>query len=193
VKLAELDEKIRELTNEDENSRPFLCTGSPIECDVAIVGINPATATPFWPYWSTSKGFDKGAWLKDYLEREGKVKPTRGRIEILCEEMKPLRCIELNLYSRHSARERDLSKESRNVDLFNFLLGAVRPRIIVIHGKTPAKHIGSLLGVEIEIETPVTANYLGMNLMIIRSKRHFAFVSYDYVRELAERIKTHLE
>jgi len=192
MNLKELDLKIRKLTNEDISSRPFLCRGSPIGCDVALVGINPATSTEFWPHWNTSNGFDKDAWLKDYLKVEGRLKPTRSRIETLCDSIKPLRCIELNLYSKHSASEKLLDKESRDVELFNFLIGVVRPRIILIHGKTPAKHIGSLFGLNIEPESFTKANYLGIDFNIIRSKRHFAYVSNDYVRELGDLLKLHL-
>jgi hypothetical protein len=64
--LVEIDREIRQLTSENALSRPFLCTGSPIGCDVAKVGINPATDTPFWPNWNVRLGCDKQGWLHDY-------------------------------------------------------------------------------------------------------------------------------
>lgn len=48
--IHEIDSRIRQLTGEHVESRPFVCYGSPIGCAVAEIGINPGTSTPFWPH-----------------------------------------------------------------------------------------------------------------------------------------------
>ena len=77
--IKEIDREIRRLTGEGDLSRPFLCHGSPIGCDVAEVGINPGTDTPFWPYWNSKTGCDKDSWLADYLCRNGRLNEIESR------------------------------------------------------------------------------------------------------------------
>jgi hypothetical protein len=45
--LHGIDREIRRITGAAAQSRPFLCRGSPLGCEVAEVGINPRTDTPF--------------------------------------------------------------------------------------------------------------------------------------------------
>ena len=74
--------------------RPFVCDGSPLTCDVFIVGFNPATtmSADFWQFWSPGMGFDKVAWFEAYKKdrqhkplkpgkrRRKAVSPSRGMI-----------------------------------------------------------------------------------------------------------------
>ena len=84
VTLSEIVNAIRELTGKHPEERPFLCEGSPIGCDIFLVGINPGTDTPFWDYLDTHYGCHKQDWIQDYLRRHGgKLLPTRARIERL--------------------------------------------------------------------------------------------------------------
>src|SRR5437588_1982707 len=105
MSLHEIDREIRRLTGEGEMSRPFVCHCSPIGCEVAEVGINPGTDTPFWPYWRITTGFDKAAWISDYLVFIQAVDGIRDRIEIFCQTIAPLRCLELNLFHHYSRNE----------------------------------------------------------------------------------------
>jgi hypothetical protein len=188
--IKEIDREIRRLTGEGDLSRPFLCHGSPIGCDVAEVGINPGTDTPFWPYWNSKTGCDKDSWLADYLCRNGRLKPTRDRIEVLCQALAPLRCLELNLYHHHARSEADLAKEHQDTALFDFMLKAVRPRVLLVHGNTPIKHLERLLSVTLEKDQFTLASYLAVPIQVFAAKSHFSRgVSRDYVGSIGERIK----
>jgi hypothetical protein len=186
---AEIDREIRRLTDEGTLSRPFVCDGSPIGCDVAEVGINPGTDTPFWPYWCVETGFDKVAWLGDYTQRNGRLKPTRDRIEVLCAVLKPLRCLELNLYHRYSRNESSLEKEYRDTELFDFMLSVAKPRVLLVHGSKPIEHVARMLGVSIEKDTFTPAVHLDIRLEVFAAVRHFAYVSRNYVASVGEKIK----
>jgi hypothetical protein len=187
--LEEIDREIRRLTGEGALSRPFVCHGSPIGCEVAEVGINPGTDTPFWPYWNIKGGFNKSGWLEDYVSRHGRLKPTRDRIEVLCQALAPLRCLELNLYHRYSSNEASLAKEQRDTTLFDFMLKAVKPRILLVHGAKPIMHLQRLLGVSLEKDRFTTASHLGFPIEVFAS-RHFARgVSRDYVISIGAQIK----
>ncbi len=74
--LAKFDTELRQLL--EKNARPFVCDGSPLACDIFLVGANPATAMnrPFWEFWDSNDGFDKKAWYIEY-KRERKERPLR--------------------------------------------------------------------------------------------------------------------
>jgi hypothetical protein len=85
--------------------RPFVCEGSPLDCQIFIVGFNPATTNvSFWDFWRLPYGFDKKAWLPMYeseREEQGKKRQssTRKRIERIVEAAWPLKCLETNIHA----------------------------------------------------------------------------------------------
>ena len=183
--IHEIDSRIRQLTGEHIESRPFVCSGSPIGCAVAEIGINPGTPTPFWPHWSLATGFDKRAWLANYLSRHGKFGPTRRNIDLFTESLYPVRCIELNLYDRFSPRAADLSRDLKRTDVLDYMLEAVRPRLVLVHGDDPAEYLSQLLGARLAKDRFTPVSYRGMQLEVFQAKSHFMKVSKDYVHQLA--------
>lgn len=137
--------------------RPFICDGSPLNCEVFIVGFNPATAMSedFWQFWRSGYGFDKDAWFDAYKKdrqlrplRPGKTRRnslsnTRRVIEWVLEEAAPIRCLETNIYAVPTEQAVDLISEKRITAPFDYLLARIQPRLIVVHGKDAAVHIQS--------------------------------------------------
>lgn len=191
--LLEIDREIRRITGAAAQSRPFLCRGSPLGCDVAEVGINPGTDTPFWPYWNSENGCDKDGWLADYVSRNGRLKPTRDRIEVLCKALLPLKCLELNLYHHHSPSQALLAKEHQDTSLFDFMLHVAKPRILLVHGSKPIEHLSRLLGSRIAKGRFTPASYRGTPFEVFAADRHFAYVSRDYVASVAALIKERIQ
>jgi hypothetical protein len=144
--LCEFDERLKAIL--PQNSRPFLCEGSPFECAVFIVGLNPRTRTPFENYWTLPYGCRRSDWLKEYLRRhDGKQGPTRKRIEILHKSLTPpFKCLETNVFPVWSKRFHDLAAEYRKPDVFNFLLDAIKPKLVFVHGRAAGRHIERLAG-----------------------------------------------
>jgi|JI8StandDraft_1071087.scaffolds.fasta_scaffold160418_2 hypothetical protein len=183
--IFEIDSKIRQITAEHVESRPFLCSGSPIGCAVAEIGINPGTPTPFWPHWSAATGFDKSGWLADYLSRHGKFGPTRRNIDLFAESLYPVRCIELNLYDRFSPRAADLPRDLKRTEVLDYMLEAVQPRLVLVHGDDPANYLSQALGARLTKDCFSSVRYRGIELDVFQAKSHFMKVSKDYVRQLA--------
>ena len=110
--LQELEDYLRGVAPPKSALRPFVCSGSPMDCEVALIGYNPATGltADFWDFWSSESGFDRVAWFETYkLERRvqplkpgrtrrNPVSPTRKRIELFVQGLKPYRCVETNLF-----------------------------------------------------------------------------------------------
>ena len=193
--LEALERDLRGLLRADTPARPFLCSGSPFGCRVALVGINPATTTSFWDHWSPRTGVDKISWLAAHrANARSATNQTRPRIEILAKALAPVRCIELNLFPYPTSSERHLATEDRDRRVFDCMLEAVQPDFLFAFGKSPALELATFLN-----ETPFEKG-------IIRECRHNSRPvhvlveshlsrgwSYERVRELAHRIKSHVE
>jgi hypothetical protein len=131
--------------------RPFVCEGSPMTCDVFLVGFNPATngTAPFWSYWLSGYGFDKKRWLFDYkaCRKPPKklVSPTRERVDLVVAGLQPFKCLETNIYAVPSVKAKALPAIDRISDPFRFLIGTLKPTVILVHGKPASMLLQSLL------------------------------------------------
>jgi hypothetical protein len=175
--LWSIDREIRRLTGERSTSRPFLCDGSPIGCDVALVGLNPATTTPFWPHWSARSGCDRAGWMSNYRTlHRGKRTPTRDRIESLVARLDPLRVIELNLYPFASRNERELRAEDRDTRLLEYMLDTVKPPILIVHGQKAVAHLSTFLRASLQLDALTRCERQGWILSVYALHRHLAYV-----------------
>ena len=153
--LAALENQLESLIGRPTDLRPFVCDGSPLDSEVFIVGLNPASAmaTDFWDFWEPGIGFDKPRWFDAYkAERQRRplkpgrtrrrlVSPSRGVIEWINASLGPVKALETNIYSAATEEYRDLAQHKRLTAPFDFLLEAIRPRVIVVHGADAISHI----------------------------------------------------
>jgi hypothetical protein len=124
----------------DPSARPFVCTGSPLECRSFIVGFNAATRlrNPFSSYWSDSTGFDRQKFDADYREMRPRTsRGNRPRIEALAKEIGP--CLETNLYAIPSRRAGQLTKDNRRNPIICYLFRAIRPELVFVHSNEPIR------------------------------------------------------
>ena len=133
--------------------RPFVCDGSPLECDAFLVGFNPARrmSVDFWDFWSDSYGFDKSAWFERYKEeqetrppkpgrtRRHKVSPTRRIIEEVVHGAIPVKCLETNVYAKATNQALDLEEQDRITAPVDYLLRKVAPKLVIAHGQDASK------------------------------------------------------
>ena len=129
-------------------ARPFTCTGSPLECRIFIVGLNPATQLerPFFSrYWDDSRRFDREAFESDYLSVRTK-RGVRPRIEALVKGTSPVPCLETDLYATPSKKASYLKSSDKNTDIIEHLLKVIRPRGILVYTKEPIEFFQTLAG-----------------------------------------------
>ena len=121
--------------------RPFVCDGSPLDCRVFLVGINPATDMPenFWDarFWNDGSGFDKEKWLVAYRavrKNAGKSEhsPSRDVIGRIVDAARPASCLETNLFSIQALCEDGLQGRKKDTAVFEFLLQEIRPRVVAV-------------------------------------------------------------
>ena len=156
--LADFSREMVSLIGKPTDLRPFVCDGSPLECEAFIVGTNPASemSGDFWDFWSDSRGFDKPAWFDRYkIERRNRpLKPgktrrneisnTRRVIEWIIEEASPVKCLETNIYAKPTESKPELEallktmsseERSRITAPFDYLLNQIAPNLVVAHDK----------------------------------------------------------
>lgn len=176
--LEEFSKELRHLLGEADGIRPLLCDGDPFQCAVALVGANPGTTTPFWPYWSDEHGVDKAGWLRAYRDQhDGKYGRSRKAIE----RFVPLvnaKVIELNAHAKQSARLAQLARQHRTTDVLGFVLSAVRPKVAVCAGADAYRAVTAL------------ANTWPMEVIEVK---HFIYWGHDMENELAGRVNALLQ
>lgn len=147
--LDEFELKLAELIGRPTDLRPFVCEGSPLACEVFLVGFNPATGmqADFWQFWRPGYGYDKLAWFQRYLDeratkplkpgrtRRQKVSATRRNMESFIVGAAGVCVLETNIFAAASDDMKSLDSARREVAPFMFLLDVIRPKVVVVHGK----------------------------------------------------------
>ena len=156
--------------------RPFVCEGSPLECQVFIVGYNPATAMDgdWWRFWQKGYGYRKSEWKNEYLsQRDGKASKTRSRIETIAAELDGVKIVEANIDARPSKRKSEYPTPVTAP--FDYVLKACKPLVIIAHGVDAVAHIQAL----------------SPGCKLIQSK-HFIYVGRERTAEIVAETKAAL-
>jgi hypothetical protein len=142
--LVSFASDLRRLVGDADGIRPLLCRGDPLACQVALVGANPGTTTPFWPHWSDERGVDKDGWLAAYREQhDGKYGRSRAAIERFI-PLVNAPVIELNAHAKQSSRLAQLAATDRTIDVLTYIFSAVRPRVIICAGADALKAVAEI-------------------------------------------------
>ncbi len=182
---SEFKSELQKRIEKFPNLRPFICDGYPLECEIFIIGINPATSsdTNFLDYWNGNK-FDKARWFEEYKNErkaQGKkeISPTRKKIEMLVNEIfGDFKCLETNVYSVATPDENSLKKSDKNTEIFSFLLNTIKPKALFIHGRKPTKFIEKKLASEPEM----------FKNMVICKTKHLKLVKEEEIKKVAEQL-----
>ncbi len=189
--LVEFDGALRAL--KADNARPFLCEGSPFDCRVFLVGLNPKTRTDFWQFWNTNYGCSKQAWLEAYLMREGRLSRTRTYIELLLKTLAPVKCLETNLFDAWSERLSDLPKDKRRTTVFDFLLDQIQPDVVFAHGRPVVDHLEGMTGQKLELNKLQRATLLGKTIAVY-PRHHLSFqISHEACRQIGVLLRNHVQ
>ncbi|MGH8758780.1 MAG: hypothetical protein ACREVW_04605 [Burkholderiales bacterium] len=191
---AFLESALRKLLLPNMPARPFICSESPFDCQIAIVGINPATTTPFWKYWSEEQGFNRAGWIADYKANPANRRnQTRPRIERLVQGLDPLRVIELNAYPYATPNEQALTTEMRDIRVFELMLRVAKPSLVFTFGNGPSRELGKILDIPNLAKGEYTDCAFGDHSFAAIAESHLSRGwSYARVEELAKSIKQRL-
>lgn len=190
MNLNQFDKKLRELV--PPNSRPFLCEGSPLECDLFVVGNNPGTETPFWEYWKLPYGCRKSLWLKDFWKRHaGEQKPVRRYMEVIFSELSGVNYLETNAYAPWSKWTSDLGKHQLSTEVFEFLLETIQPKLVFAFAAHAKKYLRKKVGREIEDDVATPVKLLGFETHILLTPSRPALMVWgdDKSRAVGKRLR----
>ena len=196
MKNLEFKDKLQVLIEANPKLRPFVCDGYPLECEIFIVGINPATSTnsKFLDHWIGSK-FDKEKWFESYKKERrfnGKreISPTRRKIDFLVNEVfKDFKCLETNAYSYATAGVKDLAKDHKKTELFEFLLKAIKPKALFLYGKEPRKYIEKKYEVDLKGSMPIEIE-MEHGKVAVCAIKHVRLVEKEDIESSAEELKS---
>ena len=153
--LLDFDKKLKKVSG--ETGRPFICNGSPLDCNVFIVGLNPVVDNSFWDNWNPHQGgFHKKNWLEMYDQKRDKRTTTRNRLESFWHKFNKsdsTQLLETNLYRANSNRANEIPKKDKDSSVFNFLLQVIEPNVIIGHGKNISRYLWHLSGCPFEKKT----------------------------------------
>lgn len=155
--LITFKDELAEIIGTPTFLRPFVCDGSPLLCQVFIVGFNPASLmeVDFWTFWDDENGFDRSAWFGKYqLERKSQplrpgktrrnaVSNSRRVMNWLIEEVNSVSCLETNIYSLPTEQAIDLNSNQKITAPFDFLMMKIKPSVVVAHGKDAWEYMRS--------------------------------------------------
>jgi hypothetical protein len=150
---------------------------------------------PFWPYWSSTEGCDKTAWLAEHRKRHGRRKATRERLERFIAAVAPYKVLELNIYDEYSRELSELPAVRRNTTVFDHMLDVAPPKVLLVHGDAPRRHLERLLRRPDPLPTDrfVKARHGSNEFLVFAAAQHFRNASYSYVEAIATKLKSRLD
>lgn len=186
MNLVEFKEKLQELI--PTNQRPFICDGSPFDCKIFIVGINPATQTdPIWEFWNDKSGLDFKGWFDNYKQcrlnkNQRAISPSRRNINLISDYLREnnMLVLETNIYNVSTKREKEIESQYKKSTAFEFLFKTVQPKVLLVHGKTPQKVILKMLNTDYS-DSESNYELFGMPVRLFFTQH----MSYQYSKERA--------
>ena len=196
VSLKTLRESLQQFTT-DPGARPFLCDGSPLGCQVFIVGFNPATEMDqlFWSYWSDTTGLNKSAFMRDYLIKRGLRAPkgARARIERIVRQLPRGTCLETNICSKPTRTAAELASADRTTAAFRFLLRVIKPRFIYAHSNEPIEYLRQLSGVDgFDKGAPRTAGIDSKEVLLLGTRGPLFRMGFSAAEEIGCVIRSYI-
>ena len=159
--------------------RPLVCDGLPVSSRVIIIGENPATEMEkdWWTYWNLETGFDRPAFMRDYIEQRRRknkrpLSNTRLRLEWFREY--GVACVETNAF--RNQRLGGAGKGVGNYAVLDLLIRNMPQLVAVVaHGK---------------VAQEFAAGYtFPSNMREPFKLRHFRMESRGEIKRLCEKIQ----
>jgi hypothetical protein len=139
--------KLRKLLPDPCTDRPFECDGLPQDCEVMLIGENPATDMGgdfnWWNHWTDTGGFKKRAMADFYGKVRAGHSDTRDRIDILEDGLRAenARLLVTNAYRNGRTSGAGPAAEP-NLAVIRLLLAHMpRLAVVIVHGKRAQRKI----------------------------------------------------
>jgi hypothetical protein len=178
----------------DKVERPFVCDGSPLQTQMFVVGLNPATALRqnFWCFWDDSRGFDREKFDREYREVRAMKTGNRPRIEAISRAFPRGLCLETNIYSSPTKTAPMLRRDQKRTEAFEFLFRTIQPKALYIHG-APVVQFFTCVNAEIggfDDDTPIRTRLWDHAIVVMLRRRRALYTAsceaaHEFGRALA--------
>jgi hypothetical protein len=175
--MSNMAKQLHKLIHQPCFDRPFVCDGLPEQCNVIVIGENPATRlkTDWWSFWNDKTGFDLQKFERMYakerqLKNNRPVSNTRLRLNRLRDF--GLQCLETNTFINEGSD--NYSGKVSNKELLDFFLKRL-PRLsgVIAHGAFAKKFL-----TDYSLPEGVQKYFL----------RHFRSESYQNIDDAAKKL-----
>lgn len=95
-------------------------------------------------------------------------------IERIVAAAAPINCLETNVFSTPSPSATDLRAGDRQTRIFEFLLDAIRPRVLHVHGKEVRTYFKNAYRTQLEVER-VTKVHTPSGAITVKPTHHLAY------------------
>lgn len=191
--------KLKQVELAEDNVRPFVCSGSPLACDIMMVGFNPSRNVDVGLFdpriWHDKTGFDREQFVELYDlagYQQGEAKWSRNHIfqQNLIDELPTYPVLETYLHSSITPKKAMLSDTQRSTEVFDWLVQTVQPKLIVTQNSNVSKYFERMTGQILERNAFNTVNYRD-HLCIILPISHLSKKwTFSEVANLRESILT---
>jgi hypothetical protein len=200
MRLRMFRDRLAALMGDSADGRPFVCDGDPYACRAFVIGINPASSVPFWPFWDDEAGFDRARWHACYLARRaaeplrpGRVRrlpisPTRRTLGWIAEAASPVRILETNLYVEPTPEAAALATSRRHTRVLEFLLEEIRPQAVLLHGREVAEQFQEIFSCRVGTDF-VETTIQGRSIRLAATRHLSRGVSRVTAERLGEAIR----
>ncbi|BFM99385.1 hypothetical protein MOXK02_09440 [Moraxella sp. K02] len=136
---TEMQQRLSEQQLDDVKVRPFICSGSPLNCKIMMVGYNPAREVNLDVFdadiWNDDMGFDRESFAEHYdiASYNDDLQWNRNHIfqQNLIDEISNHPVIETYLYSVITAKKTLLSPQHKHTHVFDWLYSILKPVLVI--------------------------------------------------------------
>lgn len=131
---------VRGLCGKQTVSAPFLCDGSPLDCEILLLSDRPPLSGPsFWSYVDPVNGFRRREWMLDELNKSVHSLSLweRSVVEWMQTAAAPYRVLEAFIAPDAHGMPGNPEETAR----FGFILQTVKPRVVAAAGEHTAQFL----------------------------------------------------
>lgn len=136
---TEMQQQLSEQQLDNVKVRPFICSGSPLNCKIMMVGYNPAREVNLDVFdadiWDDDMGFDRESFAEHYdiASYNDDLQWNRNHIfqQNLIDEISNHPVIETYLYSVITAKKTLLNPQHKHTHVFDWLYGILKPVLVI--------------------------------------------------------------
>ncbi len=171
----DLETQLKQAKLDHTPVRPFICSGSPFNCKIMMVGYNPAREVNLSVFdhdiWDDQMGFHRDNFAEHYdiASYNGDMQWNRNHIfqQNLIDQLCNYAVIETYLYSAITPKKALLESELKHTMIFDWLYGVIKPTLMISQNIEVIKYFERQANQLLTRNTFNTIEYLGRHCIML--------------------------